>query len=124
MYGFVKLSYLFISYLYILGYYRVNYDTENWRIISRYLQNKHRILNIHTSNRAQLLDDALNLARSGYLDYNTALDVTKYLYQEFAYVPWKAAINNLQFIDGQMESEPEYYKFKVHLISNIQNFSL
>ena len=31
------------------------------------------------SFRAQIIDDALNLAKSGLLDYQTALSVTKYL---------------------------------------------
>lgn len=96
-----------------LGYYRVNYDPINWDLISKYLLNPELYKNIAPSNRAQLIDDALNLARSGYIDYSTAMNVTQYLAHEYDYVPWKAAINTLYFIDNLMMSEAEYYKFKV-----------
>lgn len=103
-----------------IGYYRVNYDPINWDLISKYLLNPELYKNIAPSNRAQLIDDALNLARSGYIDYITAMNVTQYLAHEYDYVPWKAAINTLYFIDNLMMSEPEYYKFKVcYLTSNI-----
>ena len=45
------------------GYYRVNYDLNNWKHITRQLLKN--FANIHMNNRAQLLDDALNLARAG-----------------------------------------------------------
>ena len=43
-------------------------------------------------NRAQLLDDALNLGRADLLDYPTALKVTEYLTLETDFIPWSAAI--------------------------------
>ena len=48
---------------------------------------------IHVSNRAQILDDALNLARAKLLDYETALSLTGYLSKEEEYVPWTAALS-------------------------------
>lgn len=45
----------------VSGYYRVNYDNRNWNMISTDMQNGH--LNIPVRNRAQLIDDAMNLAR-------------------------------------------------------------
>ena len=47
---------------------------------------------IHVINRAQIIDDAFNLARSNLLDYETALNVTGYLHKEVEYVPWSSAI--------------------------------
>ena len=44
-------------------------------------------------NRAQVIDDALNLAKSDIIDYETALSMTEYLHKEQDYVPWKAALN-------------------------------
>ena len=38
------------------------------------------------------MDDALNLAKSGLLDYDTALSVTGYLSKELEYIPWKASL--------------------------------
>ena len=48
---------------------------------------------IHVINRAQIIDDALNLAKSGLLDYDTALSVTGYLSKEVEYIPWASALS-------------------------------
>lgn len=98
---------------FFLGYYRVNYDTNNWKLITNFLHNKETFEKIAPSNRAQIIDDALNLARGGYLTYQIALDVTKYLQHERDYVPWKSAINAINFIDSMMIKRGDYYKFKV-----------
>ena len=45
------------------GYYRVNYDDNNWKLLIKQLKADHT--KIHVNNRAQLIDDALNLARAG-----------------------------------------------------------
>ena len=58
------------------GFYRVNYDSQNWELLSNGLIKDHQAF--HRINRAQILDDALNLGRSGILDYPTTLRVTEY----------------------------------------------
>lgn len=55
----------------------------------------------------------MNLARSGILDYAVALEVTTYLNHERNYVPWKAAISNLLYIDSMLIRTPDYDKMKV-----------
>jgi aminopeptidase N len=67
-------------------------------------------------NRAQLLDDSLNLARAGILDYATALNVTRYLANELEYLPWKAALNALAYIESMLVKTGDYDKFKVCII--------
>ena len=57
---------------------------------------------IHVINRAQLIDDALNLAKAGYLDYATALGMTEYLDAEDEFVPWSAAKTALSYIQLMM----------------------
>lgn len=95
------------------GYYRVNYDERNWDLISKHLMDSKRFKEIAPSNRAQLINDALNLARAGHLDYRIALDVTRYLAHEDEYVPWKAATNSLNFIDVMLVKTGDYALFKV-----------
>ena len=56
------------------GYYRVNYDVNNWKMIAKQLRMDHNT--IHVINRAQVIDDALDLARAGRLSYDVALDKT------------------------------------------------
>ena len=46
-----------------MGYYRVNYDQNNWLALINQLKSDLNI--IHTANRAQLLDDSFNIARAG-----------------------------------------------------------
>lgn len=99
--------------LQVTGFYRVNYDAENWKLIIKHLNDPRRYHEIAQSNRAQLIDDAMNLARADILDYTTALDVTKYLNHETDYVPWKTAINNLLYIDSMLIRSPDYDKMKV-----------
>jgi aminopeptidase N len=53
---------------------------------------------IHVINRAQIMDDALNLAKSGLLDYETALSVTGYLSKEVEYIPWASALSGTSVI--------------------------
>lgn len=99
------------------GYYRVNYDKTNWKLIIKYLRDIRNFQKIAPTNRAQLIDDALNLARASYLNYQTALDVTRYLVNEHDYVPWKAAINSMNFIDSMMIKGGDYHLLKVDEIN-------
>jgi aminopeptidase N len=97
------------------GYYRVNYDISNWKLINHHLNDPTRYTQIATPNRAQLIDDAMNLARAGYLDYSVALDVTRYVMHEKDYVPWKAMINAMNYIDSMLRKGPDYEQLKVFL---------
>ncbi len=58
----------------------MNYDDDTWASISESLQSDET--KIHQSSRAQLLSDALSLAREGTLGYESALPVTEYLVDE------------------------------------------
>ncbi|KAM9764878.1 aminopeptidase Ey-like [Menidia menidia] len=77
------------------GFYRVNYDTGNWeRLLSR-LSSRHQ--DIPVINRAQVIDDAFNLARAKMVDTVLALRTTKFLNKEVEYMPWETARRNLNF---------------------------
>lgn len=93
------------------GYYRVNYDDDNWKLIIGQLKNEHQ--KIDPKNRAQLLDDVLNLASAGYLNYDIALNLTKYLIKEKEYVPWMAAFNEFDYIYDMFEKTAHFDKYKV-----------
>lgn len=97
----------------VAHYYRVNYDLKNWKLISNYLNNAQKFRNIPPVNRAQLINDAMNLARADILDYTVALDVTKYLKHEKDYVPWKTAIKDLLYIDSMLTYSSDYHLMKV-----------
>lgn len=78
------------------GYYRVNYDANNWNLLVKQLRDDHT--KIHVNNRAQLIDDALNLARAGQLSYSLPLDLAAYLKMETSYTPWATALDNLKYV--------------------------
>ncbi|OAD60664.1 Aminopeptidase N [Eufriesea mexicana] len=83
------------------GYYRVNYDQENWLMLTYYLNSKH-FQKIHRANRAALVDDAFNLARAGYVNYSIPFDLCSYLVQELDYEPWVAAVNSIRFLNTML----------------------
>ncbi|KAL5283636.1 hypothetical protein ACFFRR_006103 [Megaselia abdita] len=98
------------------GYYRVNYELKNWKAITAYLTNINNFKKISPTNRAQLVDDAMNLARGGYLSYEIALNLSTYLQLEDDYVPWKAAITTFDFIDGMFVRQGDYHLLKNYLL--------
>ncbi|XP_029160195.1 aminopeptidase N-like [Nylanderia fulva] len=70
-----------------IGYYRVNYDNENWRRISDYLYNDD-FTTIHVLNRAQIIDDAFHLVIAGHLNASIFWSITSYLDREIDYIAW------------------------------------
>jgi aminopeptidase N len=99
--------------LFTAGYYRVNYDDQNWRLIIQQLKKDHT--KIHVINRAQIIDDVLNLARAGLLKYEMALEVTSYLKNEKDYLPWAAALSGIEYLDEMLKETTSYGDFKVIL---------
>lgn len=112
----------------------MNYDKENWQMLIKQL-NQGNFKEVSTINRAQLIDDALNLARTGKLNYSTALDVTSYLVRETEYLPWKAALTAMSYLNSMLIKFQGYDKFRVsykfpymtvimfHIINNLLMFS-
>ncbi|XP_024878007.1 aminopeptidase N-like [Temnothorax curvispinosus] len=103
------------------GYYRVNYDNENWVRLSEYLLTLD-YKNISATNRAQLIDDALNLARAGRLKYTTALNITSYLSNEIDYIPWYAAARALNYLDSVLLGGKNYTAYQIYVASKTANF--
>jgi len=100
------------------GFYRVNYDVQNWNLIAASLEADNT--RIHRMNRAQIIDDALNLARGGFLDYNTALKTTEYLKSEMDYIPWKSALTGFVYLEDMMKRTPGFGDLKTYLIGTLQ----
>jgi aminopeptidase N len=96
-----------------MGYYRVNYDADNWGKITTQLNNQHQEINV--KNRAQILDDAFNLARADLLHYKTAFKLTKYMENENEYTPWDAAMNGLAFVRNILSQTSSYGKYMKYM---------
>lgn len=79
------------------AYYRVNYSEHLWRQIMEGLQKKD-FDKIHVINRAQIVDDVLNLARAKEIRYELALDIVSYLTEETEYYPWCSAFKAFNYL--------------------------
>lgn len=105
-----------------VGYYRVNYDKSNWKMLIRHLKLRN-LKKIHVLNRAALLDDAFNLARAGYVNYTLPFDLATYLVRETEYEPWVAAINNFNFLNRVLAYSPRvqqlFQNYANHLLKPI-----
>ncbi|XP_077524917.1 aminopeptidase N-like isoform X2 [Amblyomma americanum] len=108
----------FIANIQQVGFYKVNYDEQNWKLLIDQLMTKHT--DIHVINRAQLLDDVLDLARAGVVDYGLALDATQYLSKEESYIAWNPTASNLGFISRMLETTEVYGKWKKYLLSLVK----
>ncbi|XP_029670347.1 aminopeptidase N-like [Formica exsecta] len=71
-----------------IGYYRVNYETNNWLNIARYLNNITLYKEEHVLNRAQIVDDAYYFMKTGQMNLSTFVNLTEYLSHETNYVAW------------------------------------
>lgn len=98
------------------GFYRVNYDLQNWDLIVSQLLDDHKKIDV--VNRAALLDDAFSLARASVLDYSIPLKLAIYLSKEREYLPWKTTLNSLSYLNNMLKMTPVYEMFQV------QNFIL
>ena len=74
---------------------------------------------IHQTNRAQILDDSLTLAREDLLDYPIALETTEYLAKEVDYIPWAAAIAEFKYIGRMLGRTSGYGAYKEFMIRQL-----
>ncbi|XP_067141359.1 aminopeptidase N-like [Centruroides vittatus] len=63
-----------------VGYYHVNYDLQNWKLLSAQLQKDHRVIPV--VNRRQLLRDVSYFVRDELLNYDTLLEMSLFLRKE------------------------------------------
>ncbi|XP_044131844.1 aminopeptidase Q [Bufo gargarizans] len=70
----------------VTGYYKTNYDVKNWNSIAKKLEEDNGFLPV--VNRVQIMDDAFILANAGYMEYETSLNLTRYLENEMEILVW------------------------------------
>ncbi|KAL2088228.1 hypothetical protein ACEWY4_017056 [Coilia grayii] len=100
-----------------MGYFRVNYDLHNWRLLIEQLMNNHAIISI--GNRAGLIDDVFNLARAGFLPQNVPLQIIGYLPQEKEFLPWHAASRALYQLDKLLDRTEDYSLFSDYVLKQV-----
>ncbi|XP_054475304.1 aminopeptidase N-like [Anoplopoma fimbria] len=102
----------------VTGYFRVNYDLDNWNRLLSLLNTNHQALSI--INRAQIIDDAFNLARAKIINTTLALRTTKYLSKERDYIPWESALRNLNYYILMFDRTEVYGALQSYLKKQIQ----
>ncbi|XP_064795265.1 thyrotropin-releasing hormone-degrading ectoenzyme-like [Oncorhynchus masou masou] len=99
------------------GYFRVNYDLHNWRLLIGQLMTNAEIISV--GNRAGLIDDVFNLARAGYLPQNVPLQIICYLPQEREFLPWHAASRSLYQLDKLLDRTEDYSLFSDFVLKQV-----
>lgn len=97
----------------VTGYYQVNYDEDNWRKIQTQLQTDPLVIPV--INRAQVINDAFNLASAQKVPVTLALDNTLFLNQETEYMPWQAALSSLSYFKLMFDRSEVYGPMKNYL---------
>ncbi|XP_058444534.1 aminopeptidase N-like [Malaya genurostris] len=98
----------------LAGLYKVKYDKANYRLIVNQLTSgKYNLISL--ANRAQLIDDAMDLAWTGEQEYGIAFAMINYLRQETEYIPWKSALSNLNTINRLLKRTPIYGVFRSYI---------
>uniref|UniRef100_A0A671YAY8 Aminopeptidase n=1 Tax=Sparus aurata TaxID=8175 RepID=A0A671YAY8_SPAAU len=99
------------------GYFRVNYDLPNWKLLIQQLHRNHQIISV--GNRAGLIDDAFNLARAGYLPQGVPLQLIGYLPEETSFLPWHSASRALYQLDKLLDRTDEYSLFSDYVLKQV-----
>ncbi|KAI4459110.1 protease m1 zinc metalloprotease [Holotrichia oblita] len=104
------------------GYYRVNYDEELWEALGEALHANDFVSVFPELNRAQIVDDILNLARANKVEYPLALNVTTFLEEEVSYYPWYSAFQAFLFLRRRIDSTSYVgLTLKTHILTLMNN---
>lgn len=91
----------------------MNYDQRNWELLNTAI--KSNAINSPVI-KAQLIDDAFNLAKSGQLNYSYALGLTTCVINgENSKMVWDLLLNNMAFLHQNLRSTSGYIYFEVSL---------
>lgn len=95
------------------SYFRVNYDETNWRMILDQLRTDPDAF--EPTNRAQFIDDTMNLAKSKHVSYFLALEFLDSLLSEEHYLPWSAGLRAIEYFDNMLVSTRYYGTLKKYV---------
>jgi aminopeptidase N len=102
------------------GFYRVNYDSENWNLLINQLNDINGFQMIDVISRAQLLDDSFNLGKSEIIDQTIFLKLASYLKFETDSLAFQAANDGFNFIENMLSNN--YSVFKIFKVYDFINF--
>lgn len=92
------------------GYYRVLYDTENYKLITNELVNG-SASKIHHFSRSQLIDDLLAFIKADQVAPKVFFDLLKYLHRETEYAPLETSRQALEYLRGVLQTSHQRNAF-------------
>uniref|UniRef100_A0A914XI57 ERAP1-like C-terminal domain-containing protein n=1 Tax=Plectus sambesii TaxID=2011161 RepID=A0A914XI57_9BILA len=105
-----------------IGYYRVNYDANNWNQLITAISQSASLFDLRA--RSQLIDDAFAIARTDKLNYSVPFQLVGYLPTETSWIPWSTAMTALQYIGIMLSRTANYGVYQTYtrgLITNAYN---
>ncbi|XP_070557699.1 aminopeptidase N-like isoform X2 [Ptychodera flava] len=95
-----------------VGFYRVNYDDENWNRLAEQLKTDHDVIPAQT--RTALMDDCFKISQAFYTDTVNCLRLSEYLDLETEYPTWELMIDNLPFLYRALMRTAEFGQFEFY----------
>lgn len=92
----------------------MNYDEANWEMIISTLMSKDAG-KIPAINRVLLIENSLDLAKTGHIPYDVPFELLSYLRNEEEYLPWKTALAKINYIGLMLRRSSEYGSFMVRI---------
>jgi hypothetical protein len=99
------------------GYYRVNYEVNNWKNIIKILQTNKSELTAGT--RAQLINDIFSLSQTAIISPDLPLELIGYLKNEFEFLPVAAFLTRIKYFLDMLSSNQLNLDLKTYLASLI-----
>ncbi|XP_015607566.1 aminopeptidase N [Cephus cinctus] len=101
------------------GYYRVNYDETNWKLIANYLDSDDYI-KIHPINRAQIIDDTYNLALANRISFSIFLDISVYIRRDIDYISWYPMLTAENYLYQKLANTRSFSLFKRFCVERLE----
>ncbi|CAF0715734.1 unnamed protein product [Brachionus calyciflorus] len=107
------------NYMKMFDFLRVNYDLQNWAMITQQLIFDFKSFNVN--ERVQIIDDVFYLINNQHLSIRTGLNMLEYLKRETRYLPWKFAVDHIKKIFSYIEDDSQIYsKFREFIIGLVK----
>ena len=85
------------------GFYRVNYDSQNWNLLINQLKTNHTL--IDSTSRAQLIDDSFNLGRADEIDQLDFFRLSEYLTKETDPLVFSAVFSCYDYVNEMLATD-------------------
>jgi len=100
-----------------VGFYRVHYDKQNWQALAKQLKENHTVFSV--ADRSSLINDVFALTRTGHMSISDAFSLSSYVSKETKFVPFQAALDNMNYFGGMLKNRRGYQVFQKYMKSII-----